>query len=68
MNADEIRKMTDDELRAEQERLRREVFDLRCQMVTEKLENPREIRASRRDLARVLTQERARQNQEATEA
>lgn len=43
------------ELYVELERVRRHVFDLRAQAVTEKLENPYLLTAARRDVARVLT-------------
>lgn len=50
-----IRAMKVDELHAELERLRRHLFDLRAQAVTEKLENPMQLGRTRRDIARVLT-------------
>lgn len=43
------------ELYVELERVRRHVFDLRAQAVTEKLANPYLLTAARRDVARVLT-------------
>ena len=43
------------ELHVELDRLRRHVFDLRAQAVTEKLENPYQITHTRREIARVLT-------------
>jgi len=55
MNASELRAMKSNELRAELDRLRRHVFDLRAQAVTEKLENPYQVTFARRDIARVLT-------------
>jgi len=48
----------------EQANLRRQLYDLRCQAVTEKLENPRQIPGMRRDIARLLTEQRRRQMQE----
>jgi len=47
--------LTDEELAAELARLRRHVFDLRAQAVTEKLEDPSMITMARRDIARILT-------------
>ncbi|MDX1681862.1 MAG: 50S ribosomal protein L29 [Phycisphaeraceae bacterium] len=64
MKYDEVQNMSDEELDTEEKRLRKEIYSLRSQMVTEKLENPREIRNTRRDLARVLTESRSRQIQQ----
>jgi large subunit ribosomal protein L29 len=43
------------ELHAELDQLRRHLFDLRSQAVTEKLENPHQLEQTRKDIARVLT-------------
>lgn len=64
MKSSEVHKMSLDELRVEQDRLRRHLFDLKSQAVTEKLENPKQLMNTRRDIARVLTEVRARQLQE----
>ncbi len=61
MKAEEVHRMSLDEMLEEEERLRRQLFDLRCQAVTEKLENPRQLRAIRKDIARILTVKRARE-------
>ena len=61
MNANEVHDLSDEELSLEEQRLRRQHFDLRCQAVTEKLENPRQLRNLRRDIARLLTERRIRQ-------
>ena len=61
MKAGEVHEMSDAELVVEEKRLRRLNYDLRCQAVTEKLENPRQLRNIRRDIARVLTESRKRQ-------
>lgn len=55
MKTSEIRAMKTAELHAELDRLRRHSFDLRSQAVTEKLENPNQLRLTRQDIARVLT-------------
>jgi large subunit ribosomal protein L29 len=55
MKIKEIRNLTDEELVAELERLRRHLFDLRAQAVTEKLEDSTLILKTRRDIARILT-------------
>ena len=60
MKANEIRQLSDEELRLELERLRRHVFDLRAQAVTEKLEDPTMVTKAQRDIARILTVERQR--------
>jgi len=66
MKTEVIRAMKSDELHAELERLRRHLFDLRAQSVTEKLEDPTQLNDTRRDIARVLTvlRERGEQNVE----
>ncbi len=60
MTGSEVRKYTDPELVVEEQRLRRQHFDLRVQAVTEKLENPKLLANIRRDIARVLTEKRQR--------
>ncbi len=65
IKAKETHKMSDAEIREEVGRLRKRLFELRTQAVTEKLENPRELRNLRRDIARLLTEQRQRQHQEA---
>ncbi|MFW6155256.1 MAG: 50S ribosomal protein L29 [Planctomycetota bacterium] len=62
MKIKEIRDMSDAQLADEIRRLRRHVYDLRAQSVTEKLESPTLIKQARRDIARCLTvqNERAR--------
>lgn len=66
MKANEVHKMSVAELKEEVERLRKRLFELRSAAVTEKLENPRQLRNLRRDIARVLTEQRTRQLQEAS--
>jgi len=60
MKASEIREMKTTDLHSELDRLRRHLFDLRAQAVTEKLENPHQLTRTRRDIARVLTMLRER--------
>jgi large subunit ribosomal protein L29 len=64
MKANEVHKMNPEELRQEEKNLRKQLFDLRSQAVTEKLENPRQLRNLRRDIARVLTEQKARSAKE----
>lgn len=61
MKAEEVHKMSEEELGVEVERLRRRLYELKAQSVTEKLENPKELGNVRRDIARVLTERRQRQ-------
>ncbi len=66
MKAAEAHKMSDEELRVEEDRLRKKLFELRCQAVTEKLENPRQLGNLKRDIARLLTEQRTRQLKQET--
>ena len=61
MKINEIRQLSDEELHSELERLRRHVFDLHSQAVTEKLEDPTLITKAKRDIARLLTVARQRE-------
>lgn len=63
MKTSEIKDMNTQELRHELDRLRRHVFDLRAQAVTEKLENPNQVKETRKTIARVLTVLRQRGEQ-----
>ena len=62
MKISEIRELTDDELAAELARLRRHLFDVRAQAVTEKLEDPTLITKAKRDIARILTTQKERES------
>lgn len=64
MKANEVHKMSEQEMAEEVARLRKRLFELRSQAVTEKLENPRQLGNLRRDIARILTEQRARTPQE----
>jgi len=55
MKAQEIREMSDDQIRTEMAALERKVFDLRTQAATEELGVPSELRKARRDIARLNT-------------
>jgi len=61
MNGEEVRKMSDEEISVELNRLRRHLYDLRSQAVTEKLEDPTQLGKTKRDVARLLTERRARE-------
>lgn len=60
MTGEEVRKMTDDEITQELERQRRRLFDLRTQSVTEKVDDSTLFPETKRDIARLLTEQRAR--------
>ena len=55
MKIRELREMKTEALHQELDRLRHHLFDLRAQRVTEKLANPNQVTAARRDIARLLT-------------
>ena len=61
MNAEEVHNLTDEEIGIELKRIRRQVFDMRSQAVTEKLDDPSRLRGARRDVARLLTEIRQRE-------
>jgi large subunit ribosomal protein L29 len=60
MNTKEVRKLKDEELSVEIERLRRKQFEMRSQSVTEKIEDTSQFGKIRKDVARLLTEQRAR--------
>lgn len=55
MSLQQFREMRVEELHNELDRIRRHLFDLRAQAVTEKLEDPTMITKTKRDIARILT-------------
>jgi ribosomal protein L29 len=52
--------LSDEELDIETARLRRKLYDLRSQAVTEKIHDSSQFGKIRRDLARVLTERKSR--------
>lgn len=70
MKIDAIRALKVDELHNELEKMRKRLFDLRAQSVTEKLEDPTQLRKTRKDIARVMTalRERGEKNIEQRQA
>lgn len=68
MKAVEVRKMTEEEIKLELERLRRHLFDLKSQAVTEKLEDSSQLGKVRKDVARLMTEHTNRKNSKATKA
>ena len=61
MKTKEIREKAEADLQRELTEKRKHLFDLRTQMVTEKLEDPTQIGKARRDIARIQTVLRQRQ-------
>jgi len=62
MKVKDLRQLSDEELGLELERLRRHLFDVRSQAVTEKLEDPTLITKAKRDTARILTVQQERRS------
>ena len=56
MKAKEVHKLSDEEIDVEVKRLRRRMFDLRTQSVTEKIQDTSQFRKIKKDIARVLTE------------
>ncbi len=55
MKSSELRALSVDELKQKEADLRKELFNLRFRLATGEVENPMRIRATRKDIARVLT-------------
>ena len=68
MKAKEIRELTEAEAQSKLRDLRQELFNLRLQQQTARLERPSRIREVRRDMARIETDLRERQLQTAPAA
>ncbi len=62
MKAKEVHKLSSEELTVEVNRLRRRMFELRTQAVTEKIEDTSQFKNTRKDIARLLTEQTARQS------
>ncbi len=69
MKMADIRHLRSEELHSELERLRRHLFDLRSQAVTEKLGDPTQLGKTKREIARICTAmtERGEKNVEQTQ-
>ncbi len=61
MPATELRELPDDELRQKLAEGKEELFNLRFQIVTGQLDDPRRIKQVKREVARVLTVLRERE-------
>ena len=55
MNANEVRKMSSNELESKLVELKKDLFNLRLQHATNQLENPIRIAEVKKDIARVKT-------------
>jgi large subunit ribosomal protein L29 len=55
MDVKDLQGMADIELQEKERQLKQEIFNLRFQLATGRIENPMKIRQTRRDLARVKT-------------
>ncbi len=67
MRIREFRDKPADELKVDLDNFRRELFNLRFQSATEQIENPAQIRQTRRAIARILTVLRERERGARTE-
>lgn len=61
MKPAEIRELSDEALAEKLKDCRAELFNLRFQMATSQLDNTARVSAVKKDIARVLTEQRARQ-------
>ncbi|MDQ3708041.1 MAG: 50S ribosomal protein L29 [Actinomycetota bacterium] len=61
MNTSELRDLSDTELVEQLAEFKQELFNLRFQLVTGQLDNPRRLKQVRHDIARVLTVQRQRE-------
>jgi len=68
MKAEEVHKLTGEEIVVEIDRLQRRLYDLRTQTVTEKIEDPSQFGKVRKDIARLKTERRAREINEQRKA
>lgn len=60
MNGKEVRGLSSEEIGVELGRLRDRLFTMRTQSVTDKVEDNSQFRKTRRDIARLLTEQTAR--------
>ena len=61
MKAAEIQKLSGEDLQAKLKEARAELFNLRFQMATSQLDNTARVNTVKKDIARVLTEQRARE-------
>ena len=63
MKADEYRKMTLQELEKEYGGLMKNVYNLKCKMVTDRLDDISVLKKGRRDMARIITIMKEKKNE-----
>jgi large subunit ribosomal protein L29 len=68
MKAIEVHKLSDEEIQLEAQRLRKRLFELRTQAVTEKIADTSQFKKVRKDIARVLTEVAARRRKSEAKA
>ena len=61
MKAQEVHKFSNEEVSVEIARLRKRMFELRTQKVTDKIEDTSQFKKTRRDIARLMTEQRSRE-------
>ena len=61
MKAQEVHKFSNEEVSVELARLRKRMFELRTQKVTDKIEDTSQFKKTRRDIARLMTEQRSRE-------
>jgi len=61
MKAEQLRDLTDDELDARIKEAKAELFNLRFQLATGQLDNPKRIKEVKKDIARIQTVRRERE-------
>ncbi|WP_281702571.1 50S ribosomal protein L29 [Cryptobacterium curtum] len=61
MKASEIRELSADDLQVKLKEARVELFNLRFQMATSQLDNTSRVKQVKKDIARILTEMRARE-------
>lgn len=61
MKAAEIQKLSGEDLQAKLKEARAELFNLRFQMATSQLDNTARLKTVKKDIARILTELRARE-------
>ena len=61
MKAQEVHNFSNEEVSVEIDRLRKRMFELRTQKVTDKIEDTSQFKKTRRDIARLLTEQHTRE-------
>ena len=60
MKAAVVKKLRDEEIAAEAARIRKKLFELRAQTISEKVKDSSQFKKNRKDLARLLTERSTR--------